>query len=219
MKKLIFVLCAVLLLTCLVACSGTEDGVFSTGEDVLLPVDVAGTWKVDDSFFAYLILDAGENYVMKDASGKTVRNGTYMTEGDALVLDGFGVDDPDLYMQFTYDKDLNTLSGGLNGTSFLLTLTRAGSGAVTEEPDFSDWYGTFRGELGTVSIGKGAEEGTALMVITPVSGTSLSTSIVFDSEVTAESGLFTLALDSGNILILEGLEEESIALSGTYLKD
>ena len=215
MKKSVAALALLLTVVLLFGCTPAPE-VETAVEDYLKPADVAGLWKAAAGDFSTLSLAEDGAYAAKDAAGRTVFSGSFVVEGDYVVLDGYGVDDPDLTLALLYDASEDAFT--METEEGKIRLTRTEEAPVTEKADLDLWYGAFSSELGRIVIGKGASEDSALVAASPKEGVTLSASIVLDEDGTAFCDLFILSLN-GDELVLESIAEESAWAAGSYWRE
>lgn len=213
MKRKVSLFFSLVLCVCLVSCTTREELGTFTAETGLSPADVAGTWGGEDAPFSYLILSDDGLYTMLIAAEE--KRGGVITEGEYVVLDGYGVDDPDLFLSLKFDSDNEALKGEEQGVHFTLSRTEITREETGIDPEA--WYGLYSSDAAVLSIGPGVSEGTLLIAITPRAGATMSASLVIDSDTEASCGMITLTREE-NKLELTGIEEEFIPLSGTYVK-
>ena len=224
MKRFLCLCLSLLTALSFIACAKETEQITITEEPPFLPADAEGLWELQnkeaidplDLPFSYLSLKENGEYEALDAYGGVLKKGSYVIEEDRVVLDGYGVDDPDAWLVFQFSEDGKALT--VSDPDGILVLRRAegDAGDLFESVDRSRWYGEWSSDLGEIAIGRGMDDGCALVALSPKEGASLSVTVIFDSSTTASCDLFTLSLE-GATLTLESTAKEVLPMVGQYL--
>ena len=216
MKKITIILsCVALVLSLLVSCEMESGNVTLTAEQGLTARQIAGAWQ---GGLVNLSLNEDGTYLYVAVTAQDLaqprKSGGFIIEGDYVVLDGYGVDDPDLFLSLRYDAEKDELiREGKDG----FTLTRTEE--IEEEPEtnLEDWYGDYASEAGAISIGQGPRDGVLLAAVTPSGGVTSTVNLTIDGEM-AVCESFTLTRD-GDGVVLTAAAEAFETLAGRFTKN
>ena len=218
MKRFALLVCLLTLLCALFACADPEEEQTFTAEKALTPAQVAGTWKKNGTPLESLTLYEDGTYCYKILSVmdhvEPQRRGGFITEGDYVVLDGYGVDDPDCFLFLLFDAEKDLLIWEGEGG---FTMSRV-SETVTEPREYSkEWLGTYGSESCTLAVGRGPSNNVVLVAVTKKDGVTTTHVVTLESGTEASCGLFTLTRED-NTLILTASDDEFDSVAGTYTK-
>lgn len=207
-------ICVLLSLLLLVSCAKEREDVTLTLEQGLTARQVAGNWN---SGLSSLALHEDGTYLYETVTtpdhAEPRKSGGFITEGEYVVLDGYGVDDPDLFLSLRYDASRDELIlEGENG----YTLTRAAIPDEQPETNAEDWFGDYFSETAALSVGRGARDGVLLAAVTPVGGVTFTVNLTLDGD-SAVCESFTLIREEDGVTLVASTEETE-SLAGRYTK-